>query len=50
MKQSEENMKEYISHIYKDKSGHWVIQSNEDHTAGVARLSSKFAEEYGIIL
>lgn len=28
-------MKEIISHLYQDKSdGHWVIQSNEEHTAG----------------
>ena len=41
-------MKEYISHIYQDKTGHWVIQSNEDHTAGVAKLSSQFAAEFGM--
>lgn len=41
-------MKEYISHIYQDKFGHWVIQSNEDHTAGVAKLSLQFAAGFGM--
>ena len=39
-------MKEIISHLYQDKSdGHWVIQSNEEHTAGVAERASRFANE-----
>lgn len=38
----------YISHIYQDQAGHWVIQSNEAHTAGVAKLSSQFAAEFGM--
>lgn len=37
-----------ISHIYQDQAGHWVIQSNEVHTAGVAKLSSQFAAEFGM--
>lgn len=38
----------YISHIYQDQAGHWIIQSNEAHTAGVAKLSSQFAAEFGM--
>lgn len=42
-------MKEIISHLYQDKSdGHWVIQSNEEHTAGVAERASRFANEFGM--
>lgn len=42
-------MKEIISHLYQDKSdGHWVIQSNEEHTAGVAERASQFANEFGM--
>ena len=39
-------MKEYISHIYQEKTGNWAIQSNEDHTNGAAKLSSQFAAEF----
>lgn len=39
----------YISHLYQDKNdGHWIIQSNEEHTAGVAELASRFANEFGM--
>lgn len=38
----------YISHIYQVQAGHWIIQSNEAHTAGVAKLSSQFAAEFGM--
>lgn len=41
-------MRDCISHLYQDNKGHWVIQSNENHTAGVAKLSSKFAAEFGM--
>ena len=42
-------MNEIISHLYKDiTDGHWVIQSNEEHTRGVAKLASKFAGEFGL--
>lgn len=42
-------MKQIISHLYQDKSdGHWVIQSNEEHTNGVAKLASQFASEFGM--
>ena len=41
-------MTEIISHIYQDNEGHWVIQSNEDHSAGVAKLASQFAGEFGM--
>lgn len=42
-------MKQTISHIYQDESdGHWITQSNEEHSAGVARLASQFAAEFGM--
>lgn len=42
-------MKTYISHLYQDKKdGHWVIQSNEEHTKGVAERASRFANEFGM--
>lgn len=42
-------MTEIISHLYQDKKdGHWVIQSNEEHTKGVAELASRFANEFGM--
>ena len=41
-------MTEIISHIYQDNEGHWVTQSNEDHSIGVARLASQFAGEFGM--
>lgn len=37
-----------ISHIKKDNSGNWVIQSNEEHMLGTALLASKFAGEFGM--
>lgn len=41
-------MTELISHIYQDHVGHWIIQSNEEHSVGVARLASHFAGEFGM--
>ncbi len=41
-------MKDYISHLHQDAAGHWVIQSNADHTAGVAKLCSQFTAEFGM--
>ena len=41
-------MAELISHIYQDYVGHWIIQSNEEHSVGVARLASCFAGEFGM--
>lgn len=42
-------MTEIISHLYKDKStGGWVIQSNEEHSFGVAVRASEFADEFGM--
>lgn len=36
-----------ISHLYQDRNdGHWEIQSNEDHSTGVAELASRFAGEF----
>lgn len=38
-----------ISHLRKDMSdGHWVIQTNEEHSNGVAKLASGFAAEFGL--
>ena len=39
-------MTELISHIYQDYVGHWIIQSNEEHSVGVAKLASRFAGEF----
>ncbi len=41
-------MESYISHIYRDHAGNWVVQSNENHTVGVAKLCSQFAAEFGM--
>lgn len=42
-------MEQLISHLYQDKNdGHWVIQSNEEHTDNVAKLASDFADEFGM--
>ena len=35
-----------ISHINPKEN--WAIQSNEDHSNGVAKLCSKFASEFGM--
>ena len=38
-----------ISHLYHDRhDGHWEIQSNDDHSNGVAELASRFADEFGM--
>ena len=43
------NTNGYISHLYKDQETHqWVFQSNEEHTEGVAQLTSSFAGEFGM--
>lgn len=42
-------MRQIISHLYKaPQDGHWVIQSNEEHTNGVAERTSRFASEFGL--
>ncbi len=42
-------MTDVISHLYKNKKdGCWVIQLNKKHTAGVAKLSSQYAAEFGM--
>ena len=41
-------MAEFISHIYQDNVGCWIIQSNEEHSVGVARLAARFAGEFGM--
>lgn len=42
-------MNTIISHIYQDPiSNLWVIQSNEEHSEGVAKLASRFAAGFGM--
>lgn len=42
-------MRQIISHLYKaTQNGHWVIQSNEEHSNGVTELTSRFASEFGL--
>lgn len=41
-------MAEIISHICQDNVGRWIIQSNEEHSVGVARLAARFAGEFGM--
>lgn len=42
----------FVSHLYRqpDDSGkeEWTFQSNEEHSAGVARLAEQFAGEFGM--
>ena len=40
-------MNDFISHLYKDEEGRWVIQSNEEHSVGVAERASNFACKFG---
>lgn len=40
------NKNEIISHLYQNTNGEWVIQSNEDHQNGVARLAKRFADDF----
>ena len=37
-----------ISHLYRDEAGEWHIQTNEEHSEGVARLAADFASEFGM--
>ncbi len=38
-----------ISHLYQDhKSGKWTIQTNEQHSIGVAELAASFASDFGM--
>lgn len=40
---------QFISHLYKDpNTEQWVIQSNEEHQKGVAKLASAFAGQFGL--
>lgn len=42
-------MSTIISHIYQDTTdNHWVIQSNKEHSEGVAKLASRFADSFGM--
>ncbi|MDE5876877.1 MAG: CRISPR-associated helicase Cas3' [Muribaculaceae bacterium] len=39
----------HISHLYLDPgSNDWVIQSNEEHSKGVAKLTQSFADKFGM--
>ncbi len=37
-----------ISHLFREESGEWRIQKNDEHTEGVASLASAFASEFGM--
>lgn len=40
-------MPKTISHLFQDgTTGKWVIQSNKDHTNGVMKLASRFADDF----
>lgn len=41
-------MKDIISHIYKDATGQWKIQTNAEHSNNVAKLARSFADELGM--
>ena len=41
-------MKDIISHIYKDATGQWKIQTNAEHSDNVAKLARSFADELGM--
>ncbi len=44
-----EKAPEHISHLYQDGcNGHWVFQSNEEHSQGVANLAEQFADKFGM--
>lgn len=38
-----------ISHLYQDqRTGEWIIQSNDEHQKGVAELAATFAGKFGL--
>lgn len=39
---------QFISHLRPDDTRQWVFQSNEEHSAGVAKLAGDFASEFGM--
>lgn len=44
-----ENEKLLISHLRQDKeNGEWMIQTNDEHQSGVAKISAEFAGEFGL--
>lgn len=38
----------YISHLFCDSSNKWHIQTNDEHSKGVAELAASFAESIGL--
>lgn len=43
----EEN--QLISHLYRSKeNGQWIIQTNDEHQKGVAKMSASFAGQFGL--
>ena len=39
--------KRLISHLYQSKEdGKWIIQSNEEHQKGVAKMAASFAKRF----
>lgn len=39
---------QFISHLRQEGDGTWVFQSNEEHSAGVAKLAGGFAADFGM--
>ena len=37
-----------IAHLYLDDNGNWHIQTNADHSHGVAEFAANFAAEFGM--
>lgn len=38
--------RQLISHLYQNKeNGQWVIQSNDEHQKGVAKIAASFAKK-----
>ena len=39
--------RQLISHLYQNKeNGQWVIQSNDEHQKGVAKIAASFAKRF----
>ena len=43
-----EVINEHISHLYRNDNGTWIIQTNSEHSRGVAQLASSFASDFGM--
>ncbi len=38
----------FISHIYQSPNGEWIMQSNDEHQKGVAKLAKSFANDFDL--